>query len=301
MVPRKPPAGDMAVDERFDAVVERESAAICDAYRISAERAASIVRACLDTRLDLRQQIASAGDESSVRRTAAYRAFVKAARRAVYYALRRYREDDEAFAALIDALADAEEREPPASVEALATELRRRHVSTAEREPHLDAFLAQIDEEMDAACTVIDVGCGCFPLSLSPGWMARITRYVAMDRDAACIRALEAYARATGWSGLEPRRERIGERPWSDFQCSFDIGLLLKLVPVMARSEPDRLGDLASVPARRLIVTANCGAMARHTSIRGREKRILDRFVEQSGRAVVRSIEVPTEFGYVLE
>jgi len=132
--------------------------------------------------------------------------------------------------------------------------------------------------------------------------------YVAVDRSRGAVAALEALAPALRPLRLVPVRADVAALDWAQCptlagekgQGPFDLGLLLKLVPVLARQQREVLPHLARVPARRLLVTGNCHALAHRRDIRRREEAVLRRFIDLTGRPILGSLETGDEFGYLL-
>jgi hypothetical protein len=84
-------------------------------------------------------------------------------------------------------------------------------------------------------------------------------------------------------------------------QAAFDIALMLKLIPVVARQSRELLSTLEQTPARRWIVTGSTTGLAKRTSILRREQTILRRFIADSGRTIREEFTFGEEFGYVVE
>jgi hypothetical protein len=118
------------------------------------------------------------------------------------------------------------------------------------------------------------------------------------------VQALEAFAARRGdafsvraWSiadGWEPLLRASGI-------AMFDVALMLKLVPVVARQEPEHLAILAAVPARRIVVSGSREAMAKRRSIARRERAVLDDFIAGAGWRVTAESETPDEFFLAVE
>jgi 16S rRNA (guanine(1405)-N(7))-methyltransferase len=132
--------------------------------------------------------------------------------------------------------------------------------------------------------------------------------YQALDRDAEGIEALRAVAEARSESRLAAFRWDLAEG-WNTLAQMepaahverFDVALLLKVVPVVARQEPRLLDVLARTPARRLVVSGSRVALARQATIERRERGVLQRWIHRHGFAVIGEFAVEEEFAYVLE
>lgn len=280
---------------------------IAAAYRISPEDALPLVLRTIAGDARFRRAVGEAAGEAALKRTAAYKQLVGAARKAVYYHLRQYRAAGTRFEAALEALrklGDGAAPSPPALCDARALEVARAHVSTAERFADRDAFAALLAEACPEARTIVDVGSGVLPLLLGASLPAlRLDRYLALDRDAQAVAAIELYARLRGWPWLGARRWSL-EEGWDALggvvpAGGADLGLLLKVVPVIARQAPALLPILAATPARTLIVTGASESMTKRQSIERRERRLVEGFLERHGFAIRRSFDLAGEVGYV--
>jgi hypothetical protein len=81
----------------------------------------------------------------------------------------------------------------------------------------------------------------------------------------------------------------------------FDLALLLKLVPVIARQHRELLPLLARIPAQTWLLTASRTSLTRRHSIERRERPVLRRFVESAGRSVQAEFLAGDEFAWVVE
>lgn len=268
-------------------------------YRIAPAEAADLISHRLAPDRALAAAIEEAGTAEQVRRTRAYRDAARDATRAVYYHLRRYRPDQDAADAALKRLEEVPAGAPRSVLADRARGVAASHVSTGERLAHLAPFLDQLFVWVGPARTIVDVGCGVFPLvfSLDDPRAARVEQLWALDRDPAAIRAVTAYARARGDDRVRPVRwdARTGWPALAapDLPSRFDVALLLKVVPVAARQEPAVLGTLASVPARLLVVSGSTSAMTRRRDIRRREAAVIRRFL--AGHDVVGEFETADE------
>ena len=234
-------------------------------------------------------------------RTRLYRRAASEAKKAIYYGLRRYRLDSDSFSEGLERLRHAATGAPrQAACEALA----RNHASTAERWPDLDDFLDCTRPVWGDCATLLDVGCGLMPL-LFPFDQAggRFRRYVACDRDARCIAAVNASGRMPP-SVLEGCVWDIDEG-WEALQAQtgiirYDAAFLLKLVPVIARQQPALLATLADAPADWLVITGSRQALARRRDISRRERAVLASFAKRHGLVVESEFETPSELGLVI-
>ncbi len=230
--------------------------AIAD-YRIVRPTARELVEEALRNDLKLRAAAAKESDIDRLRRTRAFRNARKTARKKIYYTLRQYkRGKGEAPGAdlpsLTQALAAAED---PAAVEHAAGEILAAHSSTRERLVSWEAFDDGLLRGIGQPRSVLDVGCGVYPLMFPFAALDRLELYLALDRDAAVVNALRAVASARPEPRLTAHRWNLAEG-WEAFEMpetaaeGFDVALLLKLVPVIARQSPELLDSRARTPAR---------------------------------------------------
>jgi 16S rRNA (guanine(1405)-N(7))-methyltransferase len=265
-------------------------------YRIDRATAIEVILSSWSGRASLVAAIARAGSADEVRRLRVYRDAATAAKREVYYRLRRYLADGsgDALAALLAA--------PPQERAGHLRAVAAGHVSTAERLAHLDTFRAELTARLAGAATVVDVGCGLLPL-LFPLDGPGLRELWALDRDRQAIDTLTAYAHLRGDDRLRPVHWDLAEG-WaavSGLPARCDVALLLKVVPVVARRSPALLGVLADVPADRLLISGSRIAMARRADIERRETAVLLRFCASYGFTVVDRFRTADEVCMVIE
>ena len=263
-------------------LVEAELQATLKRYRASPEqvREALLASFAEDRALEVQLHLPL----ERLRRTRACREAVDRARKRLYAELRRYLPDKQELDAHIANL------EAAGTVEA-ARRVVLGHASTRERldEPFVDRLLGWVEPGF----TVLDVGAGMFPLLFPSGR----NPYLALDREPRCVRAIEAWARVS--PGLAATRWELSEG-WGSVGGPFDVALLLKIVPVVARQERDLLFVLAAVPARRLVVSGSRSALVRHEDIERRERNAIRRFLRLVGRPILGEFSTDSEFALVL-
>lgn len=280
----------MTDDSLVEALVEE---AVSD-YRIDRPAAREIVEEVL--RHDSKLLAAAAGqpDLRRLRRTRSFRDARKKVRKTVYYALRQYKRAAGSLSGLAQQLTAA----GPEDVGPLVQEILASHSSTRERQEVGRPFGEELLKRIGRPRTLLDVGCGVYPLMFPFGDAPDLDRYLALDRDAEAIEALRAFAGVSPEKRLEARRWELA----SGFdESEFDVALLLKLVPVIARQEPEALSILARVPARRLVVSGSRVALARQADIERRERSVLRRWIDGHGFEVVDEMVFDDEFAFVLE
>ena len=270
-------------------------------YRIGAEQARGRIERSWRRHQALRALARRTPSPRALARTRLYRQAASQAKKDIYYRLRRYRPPSDEFSKGLERL-----RRAPAAVECQAAceALARSHASTAERWPDLDGFLERTRPVWGACATLLDVGCGLMPLLFPFDRVDdRLKRYVACDRDARCIEAVNACGQVTS-AVLEGRVWDIGDG-WEALETQtgikrYDAAFLLKLVPVVARQQPRLLATLADAPADWLVVTGSRQALARRQDISRRERAVIGSFAKRHGLVVESEFETPSELGLVM-
>lgn len=270
-------------------------------YRIGADQARGRIERSWRSHQALRALARRTPSPRALARTRLYRQAASQAKKDIYYRLRRYRPQSEEFSKGLERLRRAKAgTECQAACETLA----RSHASTAERWPDLNGFLERTHPVWDDCAMLLDVGCGLMPL-LFPfdRVVGRLQRYVACDRDARCIEAVNAYGQVTP-GVLEGRVWDIGDG-WEALETQtgikrYDAAFLLKLVPVVARQQPRLLAMLAEAPADWLVVTGSRQALARRQDISLRERAVIGSFAKRHGLVVESEFETPSELGLVM-
>ncbi len=284
-------------------LLAREVQTICQRYRADPETARTALVEAFAAQPGLIEAIQTRHPAEDVTRLRAYKDAVKAARKQVYYQLRRYRREDargadqETLRAQLAAQIAA--GAPHEAIEASCQKLLRTHISTAERD-HA-AFYKTLFGLIETPASILDVGCGLQALAY-PFDTAGTTHYVAIDRDATAIGTLRVFARWVKPARLVAIKADLTHFRWEQIEAPhrFDLALMLKLIPVVRRQDRAVLDLLANVPARRILITGNIEALARRERIRAREDKALRAFIAQSGRRVKSNFETTNEFGYIL-
>jgi len=265
-------------------------------YRIERAAAVELILSRWSRRPDLLAAAARARSPEEIRRLRVYRDAASDAKREVYHRLRRYRRAPEDADAALAALCALDADAPPETRTERARAVALAHASVAERAGGLDAFCAALTACMGSPATVVDVGCGVLPLVFRLG--ASVRQWWALDRDPRAIAALEALAD----DRLRPVRWDLAEG-WSraGLPRRCDVGLLLKIVPVVARTDPALLTTLAATPADRLVVSGCRAALTRREDIERRETAVLLRFFAVYGLRVVDRFRTADETCFVVE
>ena len=270
-------------------------------YRIGADQALARIEGTWHGHQALRALARKTPSPRALARTRIYRQAASQAKKDIYYRLRRYRPESSEFSKGLERLRRAA---TGAERQAARQALARSHASTAERWPDLGGFLERTQPVWGDCATLLDVGCGLMPL-LFPFDRAgsRLRRYVACDRDAGCMEAVNAHGQGLG-GVLEGHLWNVGDG-WEALAAQtgikrYDAAFLLKLVPVVARQQPRLLAALAETPADWLVVTGSRQALARRQDISRRERAVIGSFAKRHGLVVESEFETPSELGLVL-
>jgi len=296
------PAPDLP--RRLTARLIRDLAdSIAVAYTIDADAAAERITPLIERDRLLQQALAEHPDLAEIRRMRVFRNAEKAARKHVYDYLRRYRRADDSGHAALNTLEALAPGEAPETAHRPIRAICESHASTAERLPALTEFQAILALAAGEATSILDVGAGVLPLLFPFEACPKLECYCALDKDKFAVRAVRAFAR---WSELA----NVTARDWSmadgweevlsPDRREFDLALLLKIVPVVARQEPQLLGVLAATPARRLLITGSKQAMAKRKAIAHRENVTILSFIDRFGLTVCDQFETADELGFVV-
>ena len=292
-------ASDDPVRRAVDRIVRDLAEDIAGTYKIDPAAAAEQIRPLVDADAELRRLLGEKGGADAVRRMRPFKDLEKRARRHVYHHLRRYKRTDD-LAAAVDRLEQLAPHQAPDVAAAAIETICQCHVSTAERLP--SSFQAALLRHVGDARSVLDVGAGVLPLIFPFDRCPALESYVAVEKDPLAVRAVQAFA---GWAVLA----RLVALDWTIAdgwdpvrrgRAEFDIGLLLKIVPVVGRQEPHLLAVLAATPARKLIITGCKEALAKRTPILHREQKTIRTFVQSAGLAVEDQFETEDEIGVVV-
>lgn len=276
-------ASGVGLEEVLETLVEE----VVSDYRVDRHRARDLIEDDLEADRKLTEAMEGAADFRRLARTRAYRDARKKAKKSVYYALRQYKADGDLMSALVEGMEGAS----GAAVASTAVEIAGLHASTRERLDALGAFHDWLLPHLDGVALLADVGCGVYPLLFPFDRLPALELLVAAERDETSVAALDAWAVARPEPRLRPLRWSL-EEGWEPLLdqaggARFDVALLLKLVPVVERQQPELLATLAETPAERLVVSGSRRSLTKRQSIERRERASLRRFQEAAGRAVV--------------
>ncbi|HCK93622.1 MAG TPA: hypothetical protein DHW71_11565 [Gammaproteobacteria bacterium] len=286
------------MSELLTALADKLGAKIAKKYRVPAETARDMVLVHWQQKQDLLKLVAESSTEKAVARTRIYKDPERDVTRKVYYELRRY-QAEQSVDPMIDELRQSQEGD---AREKARLALVQNHVSTAERMSHLDEFWTQIKTYWGEPSSLLDLGCGLLPL-VYPYADHKLDRYLALDRSTDSINTIQAFKEVYGKDMLETHEWKITDG-WDvigDQSYIFDVALMLKFVPVVARQEPESLNILGQVPARKVIITGCKTAMVKQQDISRRERASILAFAEEQGLDLLDEFETPDEVGFVFQ
>jgi hypothetical protein len=286
----------------IEELIYEESAAIARRYRIDQDQAADRLRSEFDDNPKIREIAEKASGSAAVRRTRYYRDLVTRIRKDIYYGLRRYVKAEDELKQSVLKLEMVDPDAPLHEIDNLVQRIVSSHESTRERIDQLDTFNASILKFIGNAQTIIDVGCGVYPLVFP---IREGQSLVALDQDEMAVRAVRAWSQLQNGCNVEVIHWSL-EKGWGNIlplggNSTFDVAFMFKLVPVVLRQNRELVHLLAQVPAGRWIVTGSRIALAKKQNIERRERRTLMDFARNANRRVVAEFSVETEFGLVLD
>ena len=271
-----------ALDEELPKILKRYRADVYVARKILAEELAKTKAAESGTPYD------------QFRRTREYKDAVARARKRIYYSLRQYRSE----ANWDDIIERGEWTQQ--DVDHILSE----HVSTRERLGSIDEFHEYLLPHYRQARTVIDIGCGVYPLAF-PFAGCDVEHYLALDRDRAAIDAIGSFSSTRNYSFLHADLfdlAKAKELPASPRPERFyDLAIMLKLVPVVARQLPNKLSLLHRAPAKKMIVSGARKSMTKNIEIERRELSLLKKFATESRCEIVDEFRTSDEVVLILE
>ncbi|MGE5341454.1 MAG: hypothetical protein ACM3SY_08225 [Candidatus Omnitrophota bacterium] len=275
-------------------------------YKIDAGRAEAIVTQTIGKYPKFLQLLQAEQSLKKIMGSRLYQEVYRESRHRIYYALRHYTTDSEVQKSLIEALKNVSSSSPLSAYRSMIAQLAQTHVSVRERCNSPEALYTRIFEFIGEPGSIIDVGCGMHPLVFPFETHGKsIHCYAALDKEPLCIEALCEYSRLAFPGILRPLHWNIKQK-WGCILESvnierFDTAFLMKLVPVVSRIERELIHILLQVPARRWVITGSRVSMTRHQPIEGRERRIINAFIDESGKTIMGEFLTDDEFGFVIE
>lgn len=291
-------------------LVDAELAAMLERYRAEPEHARRVLLEVLDRDVALAKELAKLERKgrpvAQVARTRAWKQAVSRARKRLYSELRRYVAREVDLGTLSKELAVAVETGDAVAREQVRQRILEGHASTRERIGGSRDFEEALLAELDGVGSIVDLGCGVHPLMFPFARLPSLQRYLALDRDPGCIQSCAAWAEVVSPGVLDARRWSLQDGCASLAADAglgddgvFDVALMLKFLPVLARQHRNELPLLSALPVRRWIVTGSAVALAKHEDIGRREGRVIQRALEELGLRVERRWQAGEEIAFV--
>ncbi|MDI6798183.1 MAG: hypothetical protein QMD09_14645 [Desulfatibacillaceae bacterium] len=285
-------------------IIEKEVLAACRLYKVEQQAARKVFTELWAAFPDLDEALNAGKDPC---RLAAYKQFVKKARKQIYYQLRRYKGDSDSFARLCELLRQNAGKSPDSGpVAQIVEQLLAAHVSTAERTPYYKDFYSSLFAAAGPPKSILDIGCGLHPLSY-PFFAEQgkeLSIYIAVDKDPQVIEVLKVFSGFVRPATLVPVCADLEKDAWEEIMppgtARLELALALKLVPVLKRQQPQALASLAKAPAEKMLVTASCQSMTKNRQIVRREKKALADFASLACKTPQAPFEIENEFGFFL-
>jgi hypothetical protein len=272
-------------------------------YKIDRDRAEQIVIDTMEKHPKFLRLLAGETELKKIFRTRFYDEVNQRARKQIYYELRQYSKNLELQEELIESL--KEEISHPGKngyhYQDIIRQLAGTHISTIERLNSLDYFYSRLFEYIGEPPTIVDVGCGLHPLLFPFREKGKNLRcYAALDKDKMSISALSVLAGIPGNNALLPLNWNIKEEWETVIDCihepQFHTAFLMKLIPVVFRNERSLIDILRRTPAETWVITGSKTSMTKHLDIERRERKIIYRFIEESGKKIKGEFSTEDEF-----
>lgn len=292
-------------DKTVRQLVDEISEMLVLRYRIDSAVARKNIEDVFSSGKNLQKVFEKEITPEKIKRTRAYKDAVATIKRNTYYGLRRYSADNKNQTELIKQLADSAGSSTE-EIKELAAKLAASHASTKERIKDADEFYSRLFDLIGSPKTILDVGSGMQPVLFPFDWLDdKFRLYLAADKDATSIAAINAYAQAgedkrllaVNWDIRENWESLLKYNGFNEF----DVAFLFKLIPVVERQKPEYLDILSQTPAKLWVVTGSKISLTKNQSIERRERAALQRFIQRSGRLKVAEFSVSEEFGFILE
>ena len=256
--------------------------------------------------MNFRFRIASCSTRKDIQRLKDYKLFVKNARKSIYNILRQYKSSEDKLNDSKVRLIECHEDE----LETCVTDMLIKHISTKERLASRDEFIIQLGGLVYDGDVLIDIGCGINPLLLPVDFYRRLSRYIAVDKDSESVEIVRIFSKRYGIENLFAYTWDIGDgidELNALTGCdSYDIALLLKVIPVVNRADQkfntgkECIPVLGNFPAKRVLATVSKESMTKHKSIEKRETGVLKHFVDDYHYNIESEFSCGCELGYYL-
>ncbi len=256
-------------------LVREQAGKICETYKISQDEVSNILVSKIEDYPKLKKLIADANNLKSVYRTREFKDFIKKIRKEIYFQLRTYKK-------VSDSITDS-------------------HISTRERAPYLQDFFKQIDGYLQGAETILDLGGGLFPASFPFDIYPKLKKYVWVDKNKDAYEILKKHPHNKLILHNYPLNKNNWEYYLPNGKKEFDLVFMLKLIPVLHRQERHLLEFLSTVPAKLVLITGSKEAMVKKQDIFKRENAVITKFIDNHQKEIIKKIDLPNEFGYLIE
>lgn len=271
-------------------------------YRIQQDRATGIALNSIEKHSKFRQLLASGTPLQEILRSRLFADVNRNARRKMYYELRQYTMPGCNQEKLTASLGQLPPDTPFEDHYELRRELSLTHTSTCERMPHLREFYRNLFEFLESPVSILDIGCGLHPLLFPFEKNANLCCYTALDKDQCCISTLSAFAGFVNQDNeiFYPLNWKIKDH-WNLIRevtgiSTFDVAFLMKLIPVVARQQRHLLEVLKGTPAKLWVITGSRLSMTKYVNIEGRERKLVNNFIEASGKKLIGEFSIRDEF-----
>jgi protein-tyrosine-phosphatase len=206
-------------------------------YKISAKEAENIFKK------NISAELINNIDKPSVQKQ-----FIKKCRKQIYNQLRQFKKED------LTTLSSIED-------------IIKNHISTKER--YLDSeFFTKFNKESKNYKTVLDMGCGVFPLSIDT---TQFAKYIAIDTDKQSIEILKQNNIEADQMGLTQFNKINHE--------TFDICIMLKFVPLFLRQNIEYKNEIKKTKAKHFLISIAKESLTKKESIVNSEKRYLKKIM----------------------
>jgi 16S rRNA (guanine(1405)-N(7))-methyltransferase len=292
-------------DIKIKAAAEEAGAAFVKNYKYPLPDAVNFFYDNMVKNEEVSKLIIGAASAKQLSKSATFKNFIKKNKKELYYKLRQYKSSDEDKQELMQALADAKADASNEKRIELLEKLAAFHVSSQERFDENEKFYDQLTGVAGNAVSIIDVGCGVQPLFFPKHEFTNLKKYVALDKDREAVKLMHAFKGISGYDWLFPQVWNINEE-WGEITSlhgidSFEVALILKVVPVVKRIDPALLDVLAQVPAKTIVISGVKESMVKKHDIEHKERKVITLFIKTAGRKEVGSFELENEFFIITE
>ena len=289
-------------NDKISQVAGDLAAAFVKDYKCSLQEAKDFFYNNLSGNKEITAIIANAASEKQLSKNATFKNFVKQHKKELYYRLRQYKGDAESKQALLDALQLAEKEPAASSKITLLQNLAAFHVSSQERYEENQLLYNHLSSLMDDVHSIVDAGCGVQPLFFPHERFPQVNKYVALDKDKESVNLMNGFKKSfeEQYRWLLPRAWNISEG-WNAV-CNehslqtFDLALMFKLVPVVKRTSPALLQQLANIPAETIVISGVKESMVKKHDIERKERKAIDNFIKDIGRSKAGEFDLANEF-----